>query len=829
MQKEKAYIKYNLIKGKSTMDIQHVLNNLTIEEKVALVSGTDFMYTNPIPRVNIPSIRMSDGPFGLRVQGENGDNGVTGSKPATAFPASCLTASGWNGNNLYKMGQAIGEEALYYGVDVILGPGCNIKRNPLCGRNFEYFSEDPLLSSEMAIGEIKGIQSNNVGTSLKHFALNNNENYRFMGNSICDKRAQREIYLKTFENTVKKAHPDTVMCAYNKINGEYCCQNKELLTDILRNEWGFKGSVISDWGATHDRVKGIKSGLDLEMPGDTDICRRWLLDALKNKQLSINELDKAVENILNLINKYKDNKKKSIGIDWDKHHKLAGEIAQDCAVLLKNNDVLPIDKNKKYLVIGELFSKTRYQGSGSSMINPTKLTTPKDAFDFNNIKYKYEKGYKENSSLTDIKLEQDALMAANDFDDIIIFLGQTDFSESEAADREDMSLPQNQLSLINKLCNLNKKIIVILYGGSPVELPFESKVEGILNMYLPGQNGGSALVNLLLGKVSPGGRLAETWPLKYSDVPFYNEYAKNKNEIYKESIYVGYRYYSSANKNVLYPFGYGLSYSKFEYTDINIKELESKFIISFKIKNIGNFDSNEVVQLYVAVPNSIVFRPKVELKGFKKIFLIKSETKNVCIEINKDDLKYWDTGENRWKLENGIYEFLVSTDCQTPVLKIKQKINGENNECPYSKQVNEIYRNIQISEIDNNVFEKMSGCTIPQKFSQLPINLESRFSDLQQTFFGKILFNAVLSVAKKQFNEASKMEDSIEKDNKIKGAIFLKRVLESNSLITMSMSGGKSFPYNFAQGFVELSNGHVIKAIRCFLNKIKVPKLPKEE
>lgn len=360
------------------MDIQRLLRELTVEEKAALVAGVDFMYTNPVPRLSIPSVRMSDGPHGLRVQSEGGDNGVAGSEPATCFPTAVATASSWNPENTYKMGVAIGEECAHYGVNVLLGPGTNIKRNPLAGRNFEYFSEDPLLAGKMAAAEVKGVQENGTGVSVKHFALNNSENYRFMGDSVCDMRTIRELYLKPFEIIVKESKPQTLMCAYNKINGTYCCQNKWLLTDVLRKEWGFDGLVMTDWGATHDRLEMIRAGLDLEMPGDTNICRKWIIDGVADGTLKTEDLDKAVENVLRLVEKHENNKKREA--DFAAHNALAAEIAADCAVLLKNDGVLPLAKDGSYLVAGELFEKPRYQGSGSSMINPTFLSTPKTAF-----------------------------------------------------------------------------------------------------------------------------------------------------------------------------------------------------------------------------------------------------------------------------------------------------------------------------------------------------------------------------------------------------------------------------------------------------------------
>ncbi len=808
------------------MDILKILHELTLEEKAALVSGTDFMYTNPVPRLNIPSIRMSDGPHGLRVQAEGGDNGVAGSEPATAFPTAVSTASGWNPDNTYKMGEAIAEEALHYGVNVLLGPGVCIKRNPLCGRNFEYFSEDPLLAGKMGAAEVNGVQSKNVGVSVKHFALNNAENYRFMGDSVCDMRAIREIYLKAFEIIVKESKPHTLMCAYNKINGEYCCENKWLLTDVLRNEWGFDCVVMSDWGATHDRVKGVAAGLDLEMPGDTAICRKWIIDSVKDGTLKIEHLDKAVENILRLVQRYQGNPK-GIDVDWEAHNTLAAEIAEDCAVLLKNDGVLPLEKSDKLLVVGDLFDKMRYQGSGSSMINPAFLTTPKTAFDKQKVTYKFCRGYAENKLGADEKLIAEAIAAAQDYDKILVFAGLTDYVESEGGDRENMRLPENQLAVIDALIKSGKKVVVVLYGGSPMELPFADKVSAILNMYLPGQNGGTATYNLLFGIKTPCGKLAETWVKSYDDVPFAKDFSKTLIEIYKESVFVGYRYYLTANKEVRYPFGYGLSYTTFDYRDMQVKETDSEYKVSCEIVNNGKHDGAEIVQLYVKAPQG-VFKPVKELKGFAKVYLKAGESKKIEIVVKKDDLRYWNIKEDRWVSEGGEYDLQLCSDCQTVRLSQTVKVVGDKAQTPYSEEVNAAYceGNLQISD---KIFEEMSGLKIPELPPKKPITLESRFTDLRQTFMGRILFNAVLSVAKKDMKKAKKLPEGAERDNKIKGAMFLKRILESNSIMTMSMSAATNFPYNFAQGFENLSNGRLVKGIKCFCTKIKVPKLPKDK
>ena len=809
------------------MNIERIIKELTTEEKAALVAGTAFMFTNPVPRLGIPSLRMSDGPHGLRVQTEGGDNGVTNSLPATSFPTAATVASSWEPENSRLIGVAIGKEAHKYGIHVVLGPGANIKRNPLAGRNFEYFSEDPYLAGKMAAAEVDGIQSEGVGVSVKHFALNNAENFRFMGDSVADERAIREIYLKVFEMVVKDAHPATMMCAYNAINGEYCSQNKWLLTDVLRKEWGFDGLVMTDWGAMHDRVRSLRAGLDLEMPGDTAICRKWILDSVKDGSLPMGVLDEAVKNVLTLVEKYV--RAHPDDCDFEANDCLACEIAEDSAVLLKNDGILPLEEKEKLFVCGDLFEKMRYQGAGSSMINPTKLTTPKDAFDAAGIRYSYARGYAENSTTTNGALLREALDGAKKFQKVLVFAGLTDYVESEGCDREDMRFPENQLALIDALINAGKQVIVVLFGGSPVELPFAEQVSAILDMFLPGQSGGRACANLLFGKANPAGRLAETWPIKYEDVPFGKTFGKSKNEVYKESIFVGYRYYTTAQKKVRYPFGFGLSYTSFAWSDMQMSEEGEKFMISCRVKNTGTRGGVEVVQLYVSAPENKVYKPLRELKAFQKVRLAAGEEKEVCLTVNRDAIRYFDVQKRGWALEGGEYRFELCSDAETVVLEQTLTLEGEHN-APYPEDVLKVYQGANFQGLTDALFEKMSVQHIPPLPAKEPITLESRFSNLEKAgFLGKILHSAVLSVATKQMKEAKKLPEGKEKDNKIKGAFFLRRILESNSLISMSMSAGTGMPYNFACGFMELANGHLFKGIQCFCSKIKVPKLPKEK
>ncbi len=810
------------------MDINKLIKEMTREEKAAIVAGTDFMYTNPIPRLNIPSIGMADGPHGLRKQTDTQDNGVSKSAPATAFPTAVTTASGWNTENVRRMGQAIAEECDHYGVSILLGPGVNIKRNPLCGRNFEYFSEDPLLAGEMGAAEVMGVQSRGVGVSVKHYALNNSENYRFMGNSVVDMRAAREIYLRPFEKIVKEARPASLMCAYNQINGTYCSENKWLLNDVLREEWGFDGAVMTDWGAMHDRVASLKAGLDLEMPGDTAICRKWIIDGLADGSLSDAELDLAVRNVLTLIDGVKKNGE-ARKADFDAHHALAGEIAEDCAVLLENKGALPLSKTERLLVVGDLFDKMRYQGAGSSMINPTRVTTPKDAFDKRNINYGFCRGYAENRIAPDEKMINEAVLRANDYDKVLIFAGLTDYVESEGCDRENMRLPENQLALIDRLIKTGKQITLVLFGGSAMELPFAEDVNAILNMLLPGQNGGEACANLLFGDRTPSGRLAETWVKEYSDVPFGDEFGKGVNEVYKESIFVGYRYYQTAGKSVRYPFGYGLSYTDFKYKNMTVTDLGDSVRVSAEIENTGRYEGAEIVQLYVKAPRSDIFKPEHELRGFAKVYLAPGESGTAEISFKKSELAYFDIGENRFIIEGGEYEIQLCSDAETVRLSEVLSIEGEKPVSPYCEKAAGIYGSADMSQVTDGLFEQMSRQKIPPLPSERPVTLESRFTGLRASFMGRILFGAVLSVATGQLKKAQKMPDGPEKDNCIKGAIFLTRILESNSLRSMSMSAAASFPYNFAEGFRDLSNGHIFRGALCFMRPIKAPKLPKEE
>ena len=803
------------------MDIQKIMRELTPEEKILLVSGTNNMYTNAIMRLGIPSLCFADGPHGLRKQTAEGSNATEPSEPATAFPTASLTACGFRADNLYRMGEAIGRECLHYGVDLLLGPGINIKRNPLCGRNFEYFSEDPLLASEMAIAEIRGVQSTGVGTSLKHFALNNTENHRFDGDSIADERTMREIYLRPFERAVKDAAPDTLMCAYNKVGGIFASENKWLLDDLLRGEWGFSGAVMSDWGAVHRRDLALLAGMDLEMPGDTNIAKRTLFDRLGDPEVS-EALERSVMRILTLIDKYEAHTAHEV--DFDAHHRLAEEIAADCAVLLKNNEALPLSRDEELLVVGELFSKMRYQGAGSSMICPTRLVSPKDAFDARGIRYTYVRGYTEGQTKEDEALLVKACESVKSGQRVLLFLGLTDEMESEGVDRAHMRLPENQLRLVNALLALNARISVVLYGGSAVELPFVDKIDSLLCMFLPGQAGGEATAKLLFGEISPSGRLAETFRVEVEALPFHENYGKTPTELYKEGVFVGYRGCLAHKESVQFPFGFGLSYTSFSYRDLAIEDKGESLFAALTVENTGNADASHAILLFFKKENSMLARPERELCGFDKIFLSSGESRRVTVEIPKERLVYYHTGEHRFVLEDGEYIIEAALDAHTPVLCHTVSIAGETLPLPIDEMINEIYRSGELHRVSDELFEKLLKRPLPEQTPALPFTMESRFADLSLTRMGRLISRLVLSVPESQMKKAMRLPEGAERDNRIKGATFYRRMIEMNTLNGMSMGSGGMLPYHVAQGLLTIANGHPVRGAFELLRPIRLPK-----
>ncbi len=807
------------------ININEIMKQLTLEEKAILLSGHKSWHTNAIARSGVPSIFLTDGPHGLRKKKE-GDKvaGLGQTELSTCFPAACSTGSSWNKELLYRMGAAMGKECRHYNVNLILGPAVNIKRNPLCGRSFEYFSEDPLIAGKLGARLTRGIEDMGVGTSVKHFACNNNEENRYFGDSIVDERAYREIYLKAFEPIIKEGKPQTVMCAYNKVNGKYASENSELLNGVLRDDWGFEGLVMSDWGAVNDRVEGLKAGLDLEMPGDIGHNRQVIIDAVNSGTLSVEVLDKAVIRVLNMINNTT-LANEEIEAQFEEHAELSKEIAKDSAVLLKNKDsILPLSEDKKYLVIGEMFEKMRYQGAGSSLIRPYKLTTPKDAFDGHNVKYSYERGYSLDSFEEDGALAQRAYLRAERADAIIFFGGLSEYAESEGFDRKTLDLPKNQVDLIKRISKLNKKIVFVMYGGSPVDMSFDIYTDAVLNMYLPGEEGGEATYELLFGKANPSGRLCETWPNKYEDVPFHNEFTLTTNDRYKESIFVGYRYYSTFGVPVKYPFGFGLSYTDFSYSNMRVEKQNGVCKVFVDVKNVGSVDGSCVLELFVEGAKSSIVKPLRELRGFEKIYLEAGEKKTACIEIPINDLRYYIGGE--WRLENGAYLFRLCSDVNT-VLLSSTVIIDEGEEIEEDHRYSKLYNvsKEKLLNMSDSQFDKMLGRKIANPEIKRPYDLNTPIREYR-TLGGKALYKTVMFAFKTIYKNELRKKDSPDKETKVKNAYFGWQIMNSMSLRSMSYASEGMLSHNMACALLDIANNKPVKAIVRMIKGEKCIKLP---
>jgi len=667
-------------------DVKKLVSQMTLEEKASLCSGLDNWRTKPIERLGIPSIRMSDGPHGLRKEPETPEEKQLGpSIPSTCFPTAVTTASSWDRKLIEEMGKALAKECQANGVDIILGPAINIKRSPLCGRNFEYLSEDPYLSTQMATAYIKGVQEEGVGTSLKHFAANNQEHRRMTIDEIIDERTLREIYLANFEGAVKDGKPWTVMCSYNSVNGDLASENKYLLRDVLKDDWGFEGFVVSDWGAVNDRVKGLIAGLDVEMPTSFGNRDKLIVEAVRSGKLDEKILDETVERILSIVFKAVDNRRPGLTYDKDAHHKLARKIATESMVLLKNDDkILPLKKEGKIAIIGAFAKQPRYQGGGSSHVNPTKLDNAFEEIQKivqGNAEILYEDGYKMDSEEIDQSLIQRAVEIAKNSNVAIVFAGLPEHYESEGYDRKHMSLPEAHNLLIEEVAKVQPNVVVVLSNGSPVEIPWVNSVKGILESYLGGQASGGAVADILFGIVNPSGKLAETFPKKLSDNPSYLNFPGEGDRVeYREGIFVGYRYYDKKQMEPLFPFGHGLSYTTFEYSNMWVSRREMNddetVEVRVRVKNTGNVKGKEIVQLYVRDCESTVNRPEKELKGFEKIELEPGEEKIVSFILDKRAFAYYNTELKDWHVESGEFEILVGKSSRDIVLREKVIVNS---------------------------------------------------------------------------------------------------------------------------------------------------------
>ena len=807
------------------IDVEKILSELTLEEKVCLLSGHKSWFTNKVSRVGLPSIMLTDGPHGLRKkQMEDKMAGLGQTEPSTCFPAACTTGCSWNKELLYKMGVAMGEECRHYEVNLILGPAVNIKRNPLCGRNFEYFSEDPHIAGQLGARLTRGIEDMGVGTSVKHFACNNNEANRYFGDSILDERAYREIYLKAFEPIIKEGKPQTVMCAYNKINGTYASENDELLNKILREEWGFDGLVMSDWGAVNDRVEGLRSGLDLEMPGDVGYNRQVLLDAVNDGSLPVEVIDRAVCRVLNMIYNTTISAGK-LPDKFDDHSNLAKEISIDSAVLMKNErDILPLNGAEQYLVVGEMFEKMRYQGAGSSLLRPYKLTTPKDAFDANGIRYEYCKGYKVDSFESDAELSSRVLDRVGSYDTVIFFGGLSEYAESEGFDRQTLDLPYNQRELLDSLSKSGKRIVFVMYGGSPVDTSFDSSVDALLNMYLPGQSGGEATHDLLFGKANPSGRLAETWPVSYKDVPFGGEFTKTTNDRYKESIFVGYRYYTSFDVPVKYPLGFGLSYTTFAYSNMNVELVDDVANVSVDIENTGSRAGSTVAEIFVCAPHTEVIKPLRELRGFEKVYLMAGEKKTVTVKIPLADLRSFVGGA--WRLENGEYTFELCLDANTPIASATLSIiTGE--EVREDDHYIQLYgsSNENFLAMTDSEFDSLLGRDIASPEVKRPYDLNTPMR-AYRTIGGRILFGLFNGGFKLVYKMELAGKDSPDKETRVKNAYFGWKIIETMSLRSICYASEGRLSHKLACVLLDIANNRPLKALCRAFKSEKCIKLP---
>lgn len=646
------------------MDIKALVAQMTLEEKCGLLSGQDFWHTKSVERLGIPSVMVSDGPHGLRKQDQEADHlGMNDSIKAVCMPAACATAASFDREQIYAMGQAIGNSCQHESLSVVLGPAVNIKRSPLCGRNFEYFSEDPYLTGEMAASFINGVQSKNVGTSIKHFAANNQEHRRMSSSSNVDERTLREIYFPAFETSVKKAQPWTVMCSYNRLNGTYASEHPWLLTEVLRDEWGFEGYVVSDWGAVSNRVAGVKAGLDLEMPASGGVNDRKVMQAVLTGRLEEKYVDLACERILRINYKYLENAKPDTPWDKEADHQLSAKIAADCMVLLKNEDsLLPLDREDTVAFIGEFATKPRFQGGGSSHINCFKTTSALEAAE--GLKVTYAQGYSVARDEATDEMIAEAVAAARNAKVAVVFAGLPDAYESEGYDRTHMRMPACQNALIEAVAQANPNTVVVLHNGSPVEMPWIGKVKAVLEAYLGGQAVGLATVRVLWGDVNPSGHLPESFPKKLSDNPSYLFYGGEKNETdYREGIFVGYRYYDRKEMDVLFPFGHGLSYTTFDYSDLWLSSGDitdqDTLTATVTIRNTGDRAGKTVVQLYVRDAESTPLRPVRELKGFEKVELQPGQTKQVTFTLDKRSFAYWNQEIHDWHVETGTFHIEI--------------------------------------------------------------------------------------------------------------------------------------------------------------------------
>lgn len=787
---------------------------LTFEDKLSLVTGKGPWHTNDC-NGKLRSIRLSDGPHGLRIP-ENEETGTNNmSLKATCFPTASAMACSWNTDSIHKMAEAIAKEAIACNVGVVLGCGINIKRSPLCGRNFEYFSEDPFLTGVMATSYIQAMESMHVGTSLKHFACNNQEKRRQTANSEIDERALREIYLSAFEMVIHNARPATVMASYNRINGEYACTNYRLLTDILRKEWGYKGTVISDWGAVTDLPRCIQAGLDLEMPDSQGLHLASLRHSLEQGILTEESFNRAVNNVVKLAETYS-HEDKQTACNYDDHKDLAKELELESAVLLKNDGMLPVNTDRKILILGDMAESVRFQGGGSSHINPTHIPDILHALTECGYDYIYAKGYKASEDLPDAELEQEALTYARSGLPVLIFGGLPDRYEGEGFDRTSLSLPANQIHLIESLYEVNKDLAFISFTGSPVDYSFEDKVKAILQMYLGGQSVDQACADLLSGRSCPCGKLAESYPYALEDVPSYNYFGKASDDVeYRESIFTGYRYYDTYNIPVRYTFGHGLSYTTFRYSDLVInKEIYSDgdLTVRLKVANTGNVTGSEIVQIYVGNPDCNYLRPSKELRGFTKVSLGPGEIKDVCITLNKRSFSIYDADNGEFIVPSGTYTIMAASSLKDIRLSADITVQGVNYD-PDMRAILSDYFNHDKGTF--SISKEQFAVLYKRPLSDFDHTKKGDFTiynSLETLAKHSLLGRLVVKYAKHYVASMFKGKPSNDPEVMMFGRGFMEGTLDS----VICQSQG-AVPYSVGEAIVLSANGHHYHAIKKLL------------
>ncbi len=807
-------------------DLKERIGQMTLEEKAGMCSGLNFWRLKGIERLGIPSIMVTDGPHGLRKQAGSSDHvGLNESIPATCFPTASALAATWNRDLIYQVGVALGEECLAEKVSVILGPGANIKRSPLCGRNFEYFSEDPYLSGEMAKSHISGVQSQGVGTSLKHYAVNNQEFRRMAIDAVVDERALQEIYLTGWEIAVKGAQPWTVMCAYNKLNGTYCCEHPYLLTGILKESWGHEGLVVTDWGAMNERVAALAAGTELEMPGVPNGNDEKIMAAVKAGELDESVLDRAVERILALIFRAVETLNQDYEYDLEGHHALARRVAGEGAVLLKNqNGLLPLQKTAQVAVVGQFAKLPRYQGAGSSSMNPTRLDNIYDEMIklVGEGKLRYAPGYPARGDQVDAELVAEALAVVKDADIVVVCAGLSDLFEVEGVDRQHMRLPASHNALIEALAAAHPRVVVVLSNGSPVEMPWEAQVGAVLEGYLGGQAGAGAIADILYGEVNPSGKLAETFPLRLEDNPFHAYFPGGPDTVeYRESIYVGYRYYDTAARPVLYPFGHGLSYTNFEYNDLQVSPTlvpeSGKLAVSLRVKNTGERTGQEIVQLYVRDVEASIFRPAKELKGFEKVLLDPGEEKQVRFELGKRAFAFYHVGVKDWRVEAGAFEILVGASSADIRLRAEVQVEAEPLAPlpgPQDKLV-PYYQLPTASYIPDEAFEALLGRHLPtnQGARKGSYTLNSPVGDMQDSFVGRLLF----------YFMRKQIQGMIQDQEDTPIGVLMQAAVREGPLRLMLMSGGQ-VSREMLEALLNMINGRIFKGLWALVKAVRANK-----